>query len=91
MTNQFSENSIRGQFESNLNAAKAALASLDFCCSEASFLGLTGWVFEQTVHGCLRKELEALGVRADFREQPSIGGRAKAHLLIGGVVAVEVN
>jgi hypothetical protein len=39
---------------------------------------LHGWVFEQTIQYCLRKELHAGGIAADIREQIPLVGRAKA-------------
>lgn len=82
---------IPGKYESNLKIAKAALASLEFCCSEEpSFQGLSGWVFEQTVQDCLRKQLNALGIRAEIQEQATLAGRARADLLIGSAVAIEI-
>jgi hypothetical protein len=88
---KFDEKAILGQFESNLKTAKGSLASLEFCCSEEpSFQGLSGWIFEQTVQDCLRKELKALGIRAEIQEQASLGGRAAVDLLIGSAVAIEI-
>ena len=87
---KFDEEAILGLFESNLKTAKASLASLGFCCCKApSFQGLSGWVFEQTVQDCLRKELKCLGIRAEIREQVSLGGRVKADLVVGPL-AVEI-
>ncbi len=87
----FDENTILDLFECSLKAAAARLASLKVCCSEKpSFQGLNGWVFEQTIQYCLRKELRAQRIRAQIREQVSLGGRARADLAVGGAVAVEI-
>ena len=86
----FDESAIRNLFDSSLKAAKTRLASLKICCSdEPDFQGLSGWVFEQTIHYCLRKELQARNTRVNIREQESLGGRAKADLVIGPV-AMEI-
>jgi hypothetical protein len=90
MKTQFNEDHIRQRFKCNMELAAAALSQLDFCCSPVSFKMLTGWVFEQTVQGCLRKEFEALDLKCDFSEQASIGGRAKADLLIDKAIAIEI-
>jgi hypothetical protein len=87
---KFDEKNIQRLFDRNLETAKERLASLMFCSRGApSFKGLSGWVFEQTVQDCLRKELKALGIRAEIHEQVSLGGRAKADFLIG-TIAMEV-
>ena len=87
---KFDEKAILKLFESNLKTAQTSLARLRFCCcKDPSFQGLSGWVFEQTVQYCLHKELKVSEVRAEICEQVSLGGRAKADLLIG-TVAVEI-
>jgi hypothetical protein len=84
---KFDEKSIHRLFNLNLKNAKAKLASLKYCSrSVPSFQGLSGWVFEQTVQDCLRKELRALRIQAAIREQVSLGGKARADLLIGTLV-----
>lgn len=88
---EFDEASIRGLFEEYHQVAIVALTGLDFCCSEKpSFQGLRGWVFEQTVQNCLRKELKALRILAEIKEQASLAGRARVDLLIGSTVALEI-
>jgi hypothetical protein len=87
---RFDENGIWTLFESGMKQAKANLAKLKvYCGREPNFAGLSGWVFEQTIQHCIRKELAAAEVRAEIAEQVSLGGRAKADLTIGKV-AVEI-
>lgn len=81
---------VRSLFEDNLKAAKAKLAELEVCCGvEPRFSGLSGWVFEQTAQCCIRRELKAANVEAGISEQVSLGGRAKADLVVGSV-AIEI-
>jgi hypothetical protein len=82
----FKEKAVQDLVDSNLNKAKERLASLGFCPSgKVCFGGLTGWVFEQTIHYCLCKELEARGIRPKIEEQKKVVGRANADLKIGPV------
>ncbi|MDP3773659.1 MAG: hypothetical protein Q8Q85_05265 [Gemmatimonadales bacterium] len=77
-------------YASSLKRAKEKLAELSvFSGKEPHFSGLSGWVFEQTVQHCIRKELKAKRVRAEVTEQVSLGGRAKADLVVG-TVAIEI-
>jgi hypothetical protein len=82
---------IRSIFQQNLESAKSRLAELEvFCGRKADFGGLNGWVFEQTIQYCLRKELDARRLTHDIKEQHTLAGRTKADLLIGGRLAVEI-
>jgi hypothetical protein len=60
-----------------------------FCGREPNFAGLSGWVFEQTVQYCIRKELKDEEIEAKIVEQVSLGGRAKVDLTVGKV-AIEI-
>src|SRR5208337_2532068 len=87
----FDEKSIQNLFDSNLRKAKECLASLAFCCSASpSFGGLTGWVFEETIHHCLAKELSFLGTQAKIGSQEALEGRSKVDLVVGQRVAAEI-
>lgn len=86
----FDEGQVRRLFDSSLEAAKLKLRTLEVCSSDdPAFRGLTGWVFEQTVVYCLRKEIEAESRRPEIRQQVSLGGRASADCAIGSV-AIEI-
>jgi hypothetical protein len=88
---KFDEIDVKERFESNLEEAKDSLAKLQFCrCGRPSFRGLSGWVFEQTIHGCLLEELKLLNNPAEIEEQVGLGGRVTADLFVGKAVAIEV-
>jgi hypothetical protein len=88
---QFDEKRVRQLFESNLEEATARLTKLSFCCCESpAFQGLSGWVFEHTIWFCLREELAAVKIQATIRDQVSLGGKVRADLLIGTLVAIEL-
>lgn len=74
----------------NLQEAMDKLAELEVFCNHAPhFAGLGGWVFEQTIQFCVRKELKARRIQAAFREQIPLIGRVKADLGIGNL-AIEI-
>ena len=71
----------------NHAAAKRLLSGLPVACGHApEIAGLHGWVFEQTVQFCLRRELKAKGLQPEFGEQVPLGGRARADLGIGRIL-----
>ncbi len=77
-------------YKRNLQQAKDKLAELEVFCNHApKFGGLGGWIFEQTIQFCLRKELEARRIKAEFQEQIPLKGRVKADLGVG-TLAIEV-
>ncbi len=45
---------------------------------------------EQTVHYCIKQELQRLKLKAQIIEQVSLGSRVKVDLTVGNVVAVEI-
>jgi hypothetical protein len=57
--------------------------------NEPSFSGLGGWVFEQTIQYCIRRELEAHKVKAEIVEQVKLKPRIRADLKIGNA-AIEI-
>ncbi len=80
----FNAQKVRKLYDQNLSLAKVKLAELNVYCGRTpNFGGLSGWVFEQTIQYCLRKELNGKGVKPEIAEQVSLGGRAKADLVIG--------
>ena len=73
--------------EENLLKAKSKLGELPiYSGKEPRIRGLNGWVFEQAVQYCLKKELAQHGLRPEVEEQVGIGGHAKADLRIGRLV-----
>lgn len=91
----FTEISVRELYDRHLEIAKASLSELDIFCRtrDPAFHGLTGWVFEQAIQFCLRKELEDQGIQAEFHEASSLGGRVKTDLVIakdGMKIAIEI-
>lgn len=80
----FNEQEVWDLYDTNLIQAQNKLSEIEvYCGRKAEFAGLSGWVFEQTIKYCILKELEAKGVKAEVREQVSLGGRAKADLAVG--------
>jgi len=84
----FNKETISELYNRKRGEAASALAKL-FDGHVPKLGTLNGWVFEQTIQYCLRKELESLGVRAELREQLSLVGRAKADLGVGNL-AIEI-
>ena len=88
---KINEKIIQRLFSHNLKTAQAKLAELKFCSVlNPNFQGLNGWVFEQTIQDCIRKELRVLKIKTDIGEQESLGGRARADLLLGKKLAIEI-
>ncbi len=86
----FNEAKIWQTYKQNLQQAKDKLAELEVFCNHAPrFAGLGGWIFEQTIQFCLRKELESLHIHVEFREQIPLIQRAKADLGVGNL-AIEI-
>ena len=87
----YDERSIRVLYEQNLDKACKLLTTLPVAEGrEPRIKGLSGWVFQQTIHYCLSQELRSLGLSPEFREEVPLSGRAKIDLLVGGVVAIEI-
>jgi hypothetical protein len=59
---------------------------LPWSCKRRLFIASLRRLFIQT---CLREEMKALDIRTEIREQVSLGGSARADLLVG-MVALEV-
>ena len=60
-----------------------------YCGTGPDFGQLTGWVYEQTIQFCIRRELKARKVKAHIKEHVSLRGRAKADLKVNNV-AIEI-
>ncbi len=87
----FNEYKIGELFNSNLSEAKELLSSLDiFCGNDINIKGLNGWVFEQTVQYCIRKELELLKIQAKYSEQEKIHKRGASVDLVINNIAIEI-
>ena len=85
-----SQSEVWALYEDALAAAEQCLSKLRIASGETpAFTGLAGWVFEQTVQHCLRRELAARGVSASMKEQVKLGRRGKADLLVGDI-ALEI-
>jgi len=84
MISVFNEASVIAVFERNLEAAKRKLSELEICGdSTCNFRGLTGWIFERTIHYCLIKEFEALALTMSIQEEAPLVGRVRVDLLVG--------
>src|SRR4051794_30471313 len=56
----YTETQVLHLFDQSLKEAAERLKGLTVCCvDQPAFAGLSGWVFEQTIHYCIRRELEA--------------------------------
>jgi hypothetical protein len=86
----YNERKVLELYESSLATAVRKLAEIPtFCGNEPSFTGLRGWVFEQTIQYCLRRELKARKVEVEIGEQEKLQSRIKADLRIG-CAAIEI-
>ena len=87
---QFNASTIWTLFDASLKRAKLNLSKLKvFCGRKPNFAGLSGWVFEQTIQHCIKKELKVKRFAVEIAEQVSVGGRAKADLTVGKA-AIEI-
>lgn len=86
----YNETAIQKVYEANLREAKRQLQNLPVCCSyEPSIPGLTGWILEQTIQHCIRRELDRMNLSAEVEEQVIIDEQATIDLLIGKT-AIEI-
>jgi hypothetical protein len=70
----FTENKIYELYETNHRAAADKLKQIPvYCGNEPSFTGLNGWVFEQTIQYCIKKELKAKRIKTETIEQAQLG------------------
>lgn len=81
---------VRNLYNRSLASAQTYLGRLKVCSrNEPSFAGLTGWVFEQTIEYCIRREVRAKRYRITIGDQVKIGHRGKVDLVVGSV-AIEI-
>ena len=70
----FTEDKIYELYEVNRGAAADKLKQISvYCGNEPSFTGLNGWVFEQTIQYCIKKELKAKKIKTEIIEQAKLG------------------
>jgi hypothetical protein len=87
---KYSETRIEQLYLDNLNRALVALSRLPIANGrKPGFQGLTGWIFEQTIHHCLEEELSNQEICVTILDQQALQGRAKVDLLIGKI-AIEL-
>jgi len=91
----YNESSVQRVYKMNAREAKKQLMQLPvysgpaFYGYEPEVPGLTGWVFEQTIQHCIRRELEKMNLTAEIEEQESITESAKIALRVGKT-AIEI-
>src|SRR5689334_19076052 len=87
----YDETKVEKVYQKSLRDAKELLRELRVHSGrEPNFSGLSGWVYEQTIQHCIRKELKEMGLVAKpVLEQVSLGGRTRVDLLIGNT-AIEI-
>jgi len=91
----YNESSVQKVYKLNIREAKRQLMQLPVYSGpvlygfEPEVPGLTGWVFEQTIHHCIRRELEAMNLTAEIEEQESLSEHSKIALRIGKT-AIEI-
>ncbi|MEN6622134.1 MAG: hypothetical protein ABFD50_11360 [Smithella sp.] len=86
----YNENTIQRVYEANIREIQRQLQNLPvYCGGEPNFPGLAGWIFEQTIQHCLRRELEEMNLDVEIEEQ-IISEAANIDLLIGNT-AIDVN
>jgi hypothetical protein len=86
----YTERQIERLFDSSYERAVRALTRLPvYCGTKPAFGQLTGWVYEQTIQHCIRRELKAHKIKAEFTEHVRLRGKAKADLKVNNV-AIEI-
>ncbi len=86
----YNEYQVYKLYLSSLKSATRMLKQIRvFCGNEPNFSGLDGWVFEQTIQYCIKKELKARKVKAEIAEQVKLKSRIKVDLKIGNA-AIEI-
>ena len=83
----YNKDQIHRLYSSSLRTAVRKLKEIKvFCGNDPSFSGLGGWVFEQTIQYCLRRELKARKVKIEIAEQVKLKPRIKVDLRVGKAV-----
>ena len=86
----YTESQIDKLFVSNREEAVRKLSELQVHSGRRpTFTGLGGWVYEQTLHYCIKREMQRLKIKAAINEQVTFHSRVKADLTVGKV-AVEI-
>lgn len=83
----YNEDRVLELYSASLTSAIRKLKQIRvFCGNEPNFSGLRGWVFEQTIQYCIKRELKARKVKAEIAEQVKLKSGIKADLKIGNTV-----
>ncbi|MCU0414564.1 MAG: hypothetical protein MUE91_09220, partial [Ignavibacteriaceae bacterium] len=83
---KYNEDNIFEMYEHNIFETKNKLEELSFYCQkEIKFKGLTGWVFEQTIHKCISEELIKLNKKYIIDEQFKLSTLSKKNKSRGEV------
>lgn len=86
----YTENQIEKLYDSSYTRAVDKLTQLPvYCGTKPAFGQLTGWVYEQTIQHCIRRELKARKVKAEITEHDNLRGRVKVDLKVNNV-AIEI-
>jgi hypothetical protein len=91
----YNESSVQRVYKMNAREAKKQLMQLPVYSGPAYYgyepevPGLIGWVFEQTIQHCIRRELEKMSLSAEIEEQVNITESVKIALQIGKI-AIEI-
>ena len=86
----YDEHAIDDLYQNNLKEAAILLSSLKVAENRIpNVTGLRGWIYEQTIHYCLKHELSGISLSPDISEQVALKGRAKIDLLVG-TIAIEI-
>lgn len=84
------EADVIGRYREMRGEATRCLKNLRvFCGRDPVISGLNGWVFEQTVHRCIRESLASCGAALSIEEQFPLGGRIRADLRVERI-AIEI-
>ena len=89
----FNEDKIEKLFQKNKDLALEQLKDLAIYCDNSNNIiipGLNGWLYEQTIQYCIRKELKNKGLKATIVEQAKLDSRKKVDLQINDNIAIEV-
>ena len=75
------EAKIRKIYSENLRTAKQKLAEVPVCAgNDPDFTGLRGWIYEQSIQFCIKRELNSENITADIEEQFKLEGRVRTHI-----------
>jgi hypothetical protein len=84
------KNTIEELYKNSLRNAQMGLSGLAIAKGRKPYvIGLSGWVYEQTIRACLEDELTAMSISIPMEEQVSLQGRVKIDLRVGAA-AIEI-